>query len=168
MGINRSFKVDDVNTARVTLTFQKPTKTSSRGRASVRVRYEDKVNPMQMAIMCGAIANGGTAVNPTYIKGGSGGDLLKLIGFKKPNRTTCLAGHRSKLDDVMRYTVRLQLSAGLFEGLSVCAKTGTAEVGDDKAPNAWMVGYSQDQDAPLAFACVVEEAGFGIASTPAR
>ena len=48
-----------------------------------------------------------------------------------------------------------------FGSLSVRAKTGTAEVGEDKRPNAWMVGFSTDQDAPLAFACVVEEAGFG-------
>ena len=49
----------------------------------------------------------------------------------------------------------------LFGGLSVCAKTGTGEIGEGREPNAWMVGYAQDEDCPLAFACVVEEAGFG-------
>lgn len=28
-------------------------------------------------------------------------------------------------------------------------------------PNGWMVGYAKDEDCPLAFACVVEDSGFG-------
>ncbi|HCA05371.1 MAG TPA: penicillin-binding protein [Ruminococcaceae bacterium] len=161
-GINKSFEVDDVNTAKghfdVAKADQNQLAWSGIG------QYDDTVNPMQMAMLCGAIANGGKAVNPTYIKDGSG-DLLKLIGFKKPsehemfNSTTA-----GKLDEVMRYTVSEYYNyqrSGLFEGLSVCAKTGTAEVGDGKNPNAWMVGYSQDNDAPLAFACVVEDSGYG-------
>ena len=116
---------------------------------------------MQMAILCGAIANGGTAVNPTYIKDGSG-DLLRLIGFKKPKEHNLMnSTTASQLDEVMRYTVSDNYGDYLFDGLRVCAKTGTAEVGKDKNPNGWMVGYSQDEDCPLAFACVVENAGFG-------
>lgn len=161
-GINNSYEIDDVNTAKghfdVTKADENQLAWSGIG------QYDNAVNPMQMAVMCGAIGNGGKAVNPTYIKDGSG-DLLKLIGFKKPAEFQLFnADTASQLDDVMRSTVSDYYSyqrSGLFEGLSVCAKTGTAEVGDDKAPNAWMVGYSQDADAPLAFACVVENAGYG-------
>ena len=162
LGINDTYEVDDVKTAKGHFDVSKADENQL-GWSGIG-QYDDYVNPMQMAILCGAIANGGTAVNPTYIKDGSG-DLLRLIGFKKPKEHNLMnSTTASQLDEVMRYTVSDYYSSqrpGLFEGLSVCAKTGTAEVGEDKKPNAWMVGYSQDQDAPLAFACVVENAGFG-------
>jgi peptidoglycan glycosyltransferase len=62
----------------------------------------------------------------------------------------------------MRYTVSDYYGDYLFGGLTVCAKTGTGEVGENKEPNGWMIGYSQDSDAPLAFACVVENSGYGM------
>lgn len=159
MGINMSFDFDDVSTAEGVFDVSKAT-TNELGWSGIG-QYNDKVNPMQMAIICGAIANGGTAVGPTYIKGGTG-DLLSLIGLKG-NKTYDLlnSSTAARLDEMMRYTITDYYGDTLFGNLSVCAKTGTAEVGEEKAPNAWMVGYSQDEDCPLSFACVVEDAGFG-------
>ena len=52
-------------------------------------------------------------------------------------------------------------------GLDFCAKTGTAEVGEDKEPTAWFVGFTEDEKHPYAFAAVVLEGGYGIdAATP--
>jgi peptidoglycan glycosyltransferase len=48
-----------------------------------------------------------------------------------------------------------------FPGLTVCAKTGTAEVGGGKEPNAVFAGFCQDRAYPLAFMVVVEDAGSG-------
>lgn len=159
MGINMSFDFDDVSTAEGVFDVSKAT-TNELGWSGIG-QYNDKVNPMQMTIICGAIANGGTAVGPTYIKDGTG-DLLSLIGLKN-NKTYDLlnSSTAAKLDRMMRYTITDYYGDTLFGDLSVCAKTGTAEVGEEKAPNAWMVGYSQDANCPLAFACVVEDAGFG-------
>ncbi len=160
IGINLSFEVDDVGTAKGNFDLSGADKNQLAW--SGVGQYNDKVNPMQMAIICGAIANGGKSVTPTYIKGGSG-NLLSLIGLNKsPSRTMFSADTAGKLDEIMRYTVSDNYGDYLFDGLRVCAKTGTAEVGKDKNPNGWMVGYSQDEDCPLAFACVVEDSGFGI------
>ena len=60
----------------------------------------------------------------------------------------------------MRYTVSDYYGDNLFGGLTVCAKTGTGEVGDDKNPNGWMVGYSKMRTASR-LACVVQDSGFG-------
>ena len=46
--------------------------------------------------------------------------------------------------------------------MNVAAKTGTAEVGGDKKPNAWMVGFSQNESTPYAFVVIMEDAGSGI------
>lgn len=160
MGINAAFKVDDVETAKGHFDVSKAN-TNQLGWSGVG-QYNDEVNPMQMAIICGAIANGGKSVTPTYIKGGSG-DLLSLIGLNKsPSKQLLNSDTAEKLDRAMRYTVTDYYGDYLFGDLSVCAKTGTGEVGDDKAPNGWIVGYSQDSDCPLAFACVVEDSGYGM------
>lgn len=159
MGINMTFTVDDVETARGYYDVSKAD-TNQLAWSGVG-QYEDKVNPMQMAILCGAIANGGTAVTPTYVRDGAA-DILSLIGMNKTTRELLSADTAGKLDRAMRYTVSDYYGDYLFEGLTVCAKTGTGEVGEEKQPNGWIVGYSQDDDCPLAFACVVEDSGYGM------
>ena len=117
---------------------------------------------MQMAIICGAIANGGTSTSPHIVNDGAS-EVLSAIGIKSGfgSREMFSADTAEKLDQIMRYTITDYYGNDLFGGLTVCAKTGTGEVGKDKEPNAWMVGYSKDEDCPLAFACVVEDSGFG-------
>ena len=48
--------------------------------------------------------------------------------------------------------------------MNVCAKTGTGEVGEDKGPNCWMVGFCDSTVYPYAFAVVVEDGSGGIES----
>ena len=151
MGINLSYEIDDVSTAKGHYDVSKAT-TNELAWSGVG-QYNDEVNPMQMAILCGAIANGGNSVNPTYIKSGTG-DLLKMIGLNDTKS-------RELLKSSTASTLSQSMPSYTFGSLSVRAKTGTAEVGEEKNPNAWMVGFSTDEDCPLAFACVVEDAGFG-------
>lgn len=158
IGINSSFDVDGIKTAKGSYDVSDANENQL-GWSGVG-QYNDKVNPMQMAIICGAIANGGKATNPTLIKDES---ILSALGinYKSSGQELFSSDTATKLDDVMRYTVSDYYGDNLFGGLTVCAKTGTGEVGDDKNPNGWMVGYSKDEDCPLAFACVVQDSGFG-------
>jgi len=158
IGINSSFDVDGIKTAKGSYDVSDANENQL-GWSGVG-QYNDKVNPMQMAIICGAIANGGKATNPTLIKDES---ILSALGinYKSSGQELFSSDTAAKLDDVMRYTVSDYYGDNLFGGLTVCAKTGTGEVGDDKNPNGWMVGYSKDEDCPLAFACVVQDSGFG-------
>ena len=48
-----------------------------------------------------------------------------------------------------------------FPGLTVCAKTGTAEVGEEEKPNAMLAGFAADDSCPLAFIVAVENGGYG-------
>lgn len=160
IGINMSFDVDGVKTAKGNYDVSKAD-TNQLAWSGVG-QYNDKVNPMQMAIICGAIANGGTSVNPKLVKGGAD-SILEAVGLNtaKSGREMFNGDTAQQLDAIMRYTITDYYGDSLYGGLSVCAKTGTAEVGDEKGPNAWIVGYAQDEDCPLAFACVVEDSGFG-------
>lgn len=160
VGINESFEVDGVGTSKGHYDVSEAN-TNQLAWSGVG-QYDDTVNPMQMAMICGAIANGGTTTNPTYIKS-STQDFLSALGINNGGngREMFNADTASELDRIMRYTISDYYGDYLFGGLTVCAKTGTAEVGNDKEPNGWMVGYSKDEDCPLAFACVVEDSGFG-------
>ena len=128
-------------------------------------QYKDKVNPFYMMKVMGAIANGGVPVEPKIIKNVSSGTsfssglLKKSQSNKLMNRATA-----DKLKEMMRYTMKNQYGDNLFGGIPMCAKTGTAEVGEGKAPHGWMVGFSYDKNFPVAFAVVVEHGDFGIKS----
>lgn len=50
------------------------------------------------------------------------------------------------------------------EGMNVCAKTGTGEVGEGIDPNCWIVGFCDSDKYPYAFAVMVEEGSGGIES----
>ena len=155
MGVNMSFNVDDVKTAKGHYNAPKNDVNvlGWTGVGQGSGEYEDKVNPMQMAIICASVANGGTAVNPSYIKSGTG-DILKDIGIKHNKTYNFLSSDTARqVGEIMP-----EYSIG---GLTVRAKTGTAEVNEDKNPNSWFVGFSADSDCPLAFACVVEDSGMG-------
>ena len=45
----------------------------------------------------------------------------------------------------------------------ICAKSGTAEVGDGTS-HAWFVGFLDDPSNPYAFVVVVEHGGGGLAA----
>lgn len=160
MGINAQFDVSGVDTIKGYFDVSDANKNQLAW--SGVGQYNDRVNPMQMAIICGAIANGGTPVEPYIVDDST--SFFKKLGFMLPGSTgTSMMNQTtaSKMKDLMRYTISDYYGDTLFGGLTVCAKTGTGEVGTDKDPNAWMVGFSTDQDCPLAFAVVVENGGIG-------
>ena len=47
-----------------------------------------------------------------------------------------------------------------FYGLDMYAKSGTAEA-DSYQPDAWFVGFTDNEDAPYAFVVWVQGGGFG-------
>ena len=65
------------------------------------------------------------------------------------------------LHEYMQNNVDNKYGAGNFPDLTVCAKSGTGEVGGEKRPNAMFAGFVADQDLPLAFIICVEDGGYG-------
>lgn len=163
MGINMQFDISGVDTAKGTYDVSKAN-TNQLAWSGVG-QYNDRVNPMQMAIICGAIANGGTPAAPYIMDDAT--SFFKKLGIMLPGskeKEMMSADTAERLKEIMRYTISDYYGDDLFGGLTVCAKTGTGEVGDDKEPNAWMVGFSTDEDCPLAFAVVVENGGIGFSN----
>ncbi|MDP4120757.1 MAG: penicillin-binding transpeptidase domain-containing protein [Bacillota bacterium] len=160
MGFNQSFDVSGIPTA--TSNYNVSNADDNELAWSGIGQAKDMANPMQMAVIMGGIANGGTPVMPYMIEDQSPA-FLGLFGNNQSGRLgkqILDSDVAAKLNDMLRYDVTSHYGDNMFHGLKVCAKTGTAEVGNGD-PDAWMIGYSQDEDCPLAFAVVVEHGGYG-------
>ena len=111
----------------------------------------DMVNPYAMLRLVCAIANGGTVVEPSMVA-----DTQHSSTFLVSPATA------DALTEMMRFTANEHYNASeLFPGMNICAKTGTAELGDGEA-HSWFVGFLQDEEHPYAFVTLVERGGFGI------
>ena len=66
----------------------------------------------------------------------------------------------------MHYNVTNNYGEDSFPDVYVCAKTGTAEVGDGTS-HAWFTGFLLDDAHPYAFVVLVENAGGGLTNAGA-
>ena len=109
----------------------------------------DLVCPLAMLRLSAAIANGGTAAEPTLLCGDSAGKTRLL-----PSDTA------EQVKGMMNYNVAYSYGEWNFPGLRLCAKSGTAEVGDGTS-HAWFTGFLDDPDHPYAFVVLIENGGGG-------
>jgi peptidoglycan glycosyltransferase len=119
------------------------------------------VTPVQMAMVAGAVANGGTAMAPRLMtrivdRGGSlvqRGEPEELGQVMSPSNAAELA---SMMEDVVREGTgtRAALSG---VGVTVAGKTGTAESDDPSRNQAWFIGFAPAEDPRIAVAVVVED-----------
>ena len=124
-------------------------------------QHEDLVGPANLMRLMGAIANGGRPVLPHLIYKET--DLAGLTlyrdgtghGSRTFSRATC-----ETLKEMMANNVAVTYGQENFGDLKLCAKSGTAEVGD-ASPHAWFAGFLDDADHPLAFVVFVENGGGG-------
>ena len=65
------------------------------------------------------------------------------------------------LHEYMRNNVQSVYGDWNFPGLSVCAKSGTSQLGGDAVSNAMFAGFVENEEYPLAFIVVVENGGYG-------
>lgn len=125
-------------------------------------QYTDTVNPCNMMTYMGAIANGGTAAVPRLIL-----DITTPSGiptsWQRTEETDTLVqgGTASQVKEMMKNNVVQTYGTDRFRGLDIGAKSGTAEVGGDKRPNAWFAGFLDDPEHPYAFIVLVENGGGG-------
>ena len=112
----------------------------------------DLVCPLAMLRLCAAIANGGAAAEPTLLLGETAGTTRLLS-----------ADTAEQLKVMMNYNVAAVYGEANFPGLKLCAKSGTAEVGDGTS-HAWFTGFLDDAEHPYAFVVLIENGGGGARS----
>jgi len=120
----------------------------------------DRVTPLQMAMVAAAIGNDGELMKPNLINRVLSSDL-KVLQEPSPDKIgrAVSSGTASKLKTMMEGVVddgtgtRAQIS-----GIKVAGKTGTAENGD-RPPLAWFISFAPADDPQVAVAVVVEDGG---------
>lgn len=159
MGFGREFSLGSVPTAQSEIDLSAASQNELAW-AGVG-QYTVLCNPYHMMVLMGAIANGGEYVQPKLTQ------ESQLFSGLLPgeDRTLVTAAEAQNLTQLLRGDVENYYGDWLFPtGMNVCAKTGTGEVGEGKAPNCWMVGFCDSVDYPYAFAILVEEGTGGIES----
>ena len=123
------------------------------------------VTPLHMAMISSAIANGGVMMKPWLIQrvANSAGATTDT-GAPVQYRQVVSASVADRIAEYMYETVRSgTASRAAIQGYTVCGKTGSAEVSDDKTveTNAWFTGFIRDDAHPYAISVVIEGGGAG-------
>lgn len=161
-GLSKSLDINGIKTSEGTFDYP----DSGIGLAWTGIgQWHDMVNPCSMMVYMGAIANDGKAVlpyliNPSSEVGKKAKELSrKELGIKTDKMIDPATA--ASLKDMMANNVINNYGSGSFPGLDICAKSGTAEVGNGKDPNAWFTGFLKDPENPYAFVVLVENGGYG-------
>lgn len=127
-------------------------------------QYTDQINPCRYMTFMGSIANGGVMMEPYLVSNIAVGEDVTYEA--KPGRGQQIMPEElaETLGEYMRNNVQTVYGADKFPGLTVCAKSGTSELGGGKTPNAMFAGFVTDEQYPMAFMVVVENGGYGSAT----
>ena len=122
-------------------------------------QYTNLINPCQFMTFVGSIAAGGQAASPYVVDSVETPDGVKVYEAQKQLMDRTMSeSTASTLTEMMRNDVVQNYGTYDFPNVYVCAKSGTAEVGEGE-PNAMFAGFVQDESYPLAFIVIVANAG---------
>lgn len=125
-------------------------------------QYTNLVNPCAFLCFVGAIANGGQGMQPYVMQSIRAGDQWVYEAKAAPMERVMSSETATILQKLLRNNVENGYGDQNFpNGMTVCAKSGTAEVDDARKPYAMFTGFVLEDRYPLAFLAAVEDAGYG-------
>ena len=124
-------------------------------------QYTDQINACRFLTFMGAVANGGTAVEPHIVGEVTCDGSVTYRAEAVETERIMPEAVAQELQEMMRNNVIEKYGADNFPGMTVCAKSGTGQVGGDQKSNAMFAGFVMDEEYPLAFIVAVEDAGYG-------
>ena len=124
-------------------------------------QYTDQINPCRFLAFMGAIANDGVGVEPHIVEQVTCDGKVTYQAASVSSDRIMSEQIARELQAMMRNNVIEKYGDENFPGLTVCAKSGTGQVGGDQKSNAMFCGFVADEDYPLAFMIAVEDAGYG-------
>lgn len=124
-------------------------------------QYTDLINPCSFLRFVAAVGNDGVAKQPYVVSDVKVSGKATYTAENAQSERMLSVTTAKALQEFMGYNVTAKYGAENFNGLAVCAKSGTAEVGENKRPNAMFAGFVADSDLPLAFIVCIEDGGYG-------
>ncbi|MCI8856386.1 MAG: penicillin-binding protein [Clostridiaceae bacterium] len=160
-GLTSTYSVSGISTVPSKFVFS-GTSANQLGWAGVG-QYNDAVNPCSLMVFMGAVANGGQAAVPQLVMDVKTGFGMSTHWYREKKTGVLIEPMTaSRLADAMAYTAEYT-GKSRFGNIDICVKSGTAEVGGGKKPNAWFTGFIRDPEHPYAFVVLVENGGGGSA-----
>lgn len=123
--------------------------------------------PLQMAMICSTIANGGKLMRPYLVESVTKNETL--IKSEKPKTlrqvisSECAAYVGEQMIAVVKNGTGRNAS---INGITVAGKTGTAENENEK-DHSWFIGYAPAEDPQIAVAVILENDGMSGGATAA-
>lgn len=121
----------------------------------------DLVNPLQMASIAAAVANGGVLMQPRLVTEvrDAQGRVAREFGPRDVGRA--ISPQSAAALTQMMISVVNQGSGyrAQIPGIQVAGKTGTATNGEGRAPNAWFTAFAPAQNARIAVSVIVLDGG---------
>ncbi|MEO7122466.1 MAG: penicillin-binding transpeptidase domain-containing protein [Lacisediminihabitans sp.] len=119
---------------------------------------EDRVTPLQVAMVTAAIANGGTLMKPTLVNNITAPDLTIVQAYQQEVLGQPISSQSSAtLTQLMVANVNNGAASNArINGVDVAGKTGTAQNGEGRKYTLWFTGFAPAVDPQIAVAVVVE------------
>lgn len=124
-------------------------------------QYTDLINPCRYMTFMGAIANGGKAAEPYLVASVTSDGEVNYEASASSTGRLMSSEVAETLKGFMRNNVETNYGKSNFPDMTVCAKSGTSQLGGDQTSNAMFAGFVTDEEYPLAFVVVVENGGYG-------
>ena len=124
-------------------------------------QHKDQINPCGFLAFVGAIAADGVVIQPHIVSQIQIGEKITYTAELNKGERILSSTTAKLLQEYMGNNVTVKYGAENFPNITVCAKSGTGEVGGEKRPNAMFTGFIADEAYPLAFIVAIEEGGFG-------
>jgi peptidoglycan glycosyltransferase len=121
----------------------------------------DRVTPLQMAMVSAAIANGGPLMTPNLVDSITAPDLSVLQKLTPTVYNTPISGATATtMTQLMVNNVANGAASNArISGVDVAGKTGTAQNGPGAPYTLWFTGFAPAADPQVAVAVVVENGG---------
>jgi peptidoglycan glycosyltransferase len=120
-----------------------------------------RATPLQMALVSGAIANGGIMMNPRMIDSLLANDLSVLRSYSDTEFGRVMSPQTASMLRVMMVDAVANGTgqSARIDGIDVAGKTGTAQNGETQPYSLWFTAFAPAENAQIAIAVVVEDGG---------
>jgi peptidoglycan glycosyltransferase len=121
----------------------------------------DLVNPLQMALIASAVANGGVMPQPRVVSEvrDSQGRVARQFGVRAVRRAISTSTAATLTQMMIAVVNNGTGYRAAIPGVQVAGKTGTATNGEGRAPNAWFTAFAPAQDPQIAVSVIVLDGG---------
>ena len=124
-------------------------------------QYEDRVTPMQMAMISAAIGNDGVLMKPNLVKRVLSPtlDTVEQMTPQQLSQPVSSATANAVTDMMVSSVAEGAATNGRIDGVDVAGKTGTAQNGANDPYTLWFTGFAPAKAPKVAVAVVIENGG---------